>query len=111
MKAKEALHSGKLYLPGDEEILKEQFECLEKLYDFNQTRPSEFEKRTNLLKEMFGESGNRKAQFHDLWWSSRWGNGDFYRVAGVLAFLFIKECQAAPTVWQFVSYMLERLGM
>ncbi|MBQ7956303.1 MAG: sugar O-acetyltransferase [Lachnospiraceae bacterium] len=57
MNAKEALHSGKLYLPGDEEILKEQFECLEKLYDFNQTRPSEFEKRTNLLKEMFGEIG------------------------------------------------------
>lgn len=54
----EILHSGELYLPGEEEILKEQLKCLEKLYDFNNTRPSEFDKREKMLKEMFAEIGD-----------------------------------------------------
>jgi galactoside O-acetyltransferase len=51
------LHSGEIYYPSDDAIMKEQMKCLEKLYDFNQTRPSEMEKRTELLKEMFAEIG------------------------------------------------------
>ena len=58
MKMKDKLHTGELYLPGDEEIMKEQTLCLEKLYDFNETRPLEGEKRTKLLKEMFAEIGD-----------------------------------------------------
>lgn len=54
----EKMHSGDLYLPGDEEIMKEQLKCLEKLYAFNQTRPSELDKRDALLKEMFAEIGS-----------------------------------------------------
>ena len=54
---KERMHSGELYLPGDEEIMKEQLCCLEKLYDFNMTRPHEQEKRAAMLKEMFAEIG------------------------------------------------------
>lgn len=57
MSMKDKLHTGELYLPGDEEIMREQTLCQEKLYDFNATRPSEFEKRTKLLKEMFAEIG------------------------------------------------------
>lgn len=57
MSMKDKMHTGELYLPGDEEILKEQEKCLEKLYDFNNTRPSEMEKREKLLKEMFAEIG------------------------------------------------------
>lgn len=57
MSMKDKMHSGELYLPGDEEILKEQFACLEKLYDFNATRPRELEKRAKLLQEMFAEIG------------------------------------------------------
>lgn len=66
----EQLHSGELYLPCDEEILKEQFECLEKLFDFNNTRPSELEKREQLLKEMFAELGTGcyiEPPFHSNW--------------------------------------------
>lgn len=51
------LHSGEIYFPTGEEIMEEQAKCLEKLYDYNQTRPMEGEKRTNLLKEMFAEIG------------------------------------------------------
>ena len=54
---KDKMHTGELYLPGDEEILKEQIKCLDRLYDFNQTRPTELEKREKLLKEMFAEIG------------------------------------------------------
>ena len=51
------IHSGEIYLPMGEEIMGEQLNCLEKLYDFNQTRPLEQEKRAKLLKEMFAEVG------------------------------------------------------
>lgn len=52
MSEKDKQHTGEVYFPGDPEILEEQIQYQEKLYDYNQTRPSEQEKRTNLLKEM-----------------------------------------------------------
>ncbi len=54
---KEKMHCGELYLCEDPDIMTEQRACLEKLYDFNQTRPSELDKRTAMLKEMFAEIG------------------------------------------------------
>lgn len=57
MNEREKLHTGELYLPGDEEIMKEQTACMERLYDYNATRPSEGEKRARLLKEMFASIG------------------------------------------------------
>ncbi len=51
------LHTGEIYFPGDPEIHAVQSLCQEKLFDFNQTRPSELEKRTAMLKEMFAEIG------------------------------------------------------
>ena len=57
MSMKEKMHTGELYLPNGEEIMNEQLQRREKLYDFNATRPLEQEKRTALLKEMFAEIG------------------------------------------------------
>lgn len=57
MSMKEKMHTGELYLPNDEEIMNEQLQRLERLYDFNATRPLGQEKRTALLKEMFAEIG------------------------------------------------------
>ncbi len=57
MTHREKLHAQILYLPTDEEIMQEQALCLEKLYDYNATRPLEKEKRQKLLKEMFAEIG------------------------------------------------------
>ncbi len=54
---KEKMHTGELYLPGDPEIMYQQAKCLERLYEFNMTRPSEMDKRQALLKEMFAELG------------------------------------------------------
>ena len=53
----EELHSGELYFPGKEEILREQAACLEKLYAFNATRPCESEQRERLLSDMFAQIG------------------------------------------------------
>ena len=54
---KEKMHTGELYLPNDSEIAAEQEQCLDRLYDFNMTRPTEGEKREAMLKEMFAEIG------------------------------------------------------
>ncbi len=58
MSMKEKMHTGELYLPGDEEIMREQLKRLDRLYDFNSTRPTEMEKRKALLKQMFAEIGD-----------------------------------------------------
>ncbi|MBQ4323982.1 MAG: sugar O-acetyltransferase [Clostridia bacterium] len=57
MTTKEKMQSGELYCCADEEIMKEQMLCLEKLYDYNHTRPSEGERREKMLKDMFAEMG------------------------------------------------------
>ena len=54
---KDRLHTGELYLPGDEAIMEQQEKCLEHLYEYNMTRPGEKEKRNALLKEMLAELG------------------------------------------------------
>jgi galactoside O-acetyltransferase len=70
MSMKEKLHTTELYLPGDEEIMAKQFQCLEKLYDYNATRPLEQAKRTAMLKDMFAEIGTGcyiEPPFHANW--------------------------------------------
>lgn len=57
MENKDRMFTGDLYLPNDAAITEEQNTCLELLYTFNQTRPSEQEKRNQLLKQMFAEIG------------------------------------------------------
>ena len=51
------LHSGELYDPGDADLMELQLRCLDRLYDFNATRPTELDKRAMLLREMFAEIG------------------------------------------------------
>lgn len=53
----EKMHSTDLYLPLDEELIREQAVWLDRLYDYNQTRPTEGEKRERMLREMFAEIG------------------------------------------------------
>lgn len=57
MDIREKMHSGDLYLSADEDLVAEQLTFVEKLYDFNATRPLEQEKRANMLKDMFAEIG------------------------------------------------------
>lgn len=66
----EKMHACELYLPEDEEIMALQQKCLEKLYDFNMTRPGEMNKRSEMLKDMFAEIGEGcyiEPPFHANW--------------------------------------------
>ena len=70
MTEKEKMRSGDLYLPNGDEIMTEQFQCLEKLYDYNMTRPTEQKKRAEMLKDMFAEIGDDcyiEPPFHANW--------------------------------------------
>ena len=57
MSKMDRLHTGELYLPNDPDIIEEQTACLDRLYDFNMTRPSEGEKRAEMLRQMLAEVG------------------------------------------------------
>lgn len=79
MLQKEKMHDISLYLPNDPEIVEEQTKCLDKLYSFNATRPTETEKRTAMLKEMFAEIGENcyiEPPFHANFGGKHchWGN-------------------------------------
>ncbi len=54
---KKRMREGRLYDPADDSIITQQRKCLEKLYDFNLTRPHEVEKRDAMLKDMLAECG------------------------------------------------------
>ena len=58
MTIKEKQHSGELYLPMDEEILREQLVYLDSLREYNEIPHVQMEKRREKLKEMFAEIGD-----------------------------------------------------
>ncbi len=51
------LHSQEVYFCDDEELVTEQVKCLDLLYDFNQTRPTEMAKRNEILSRLLAEVG------------------------------------------------------
>ena len=57
MTQKERMEKGLVYYCSDDEIMADQTKCLEKLYDYNMTRPSQGELRIKMLKDMFAEIG------------------------------------------------------
>ena len=66
----DVLHSGALYYPLAGEITEEQTRCLEKLYDYNHTRPSEGARREAMLRDMFaafGEGSYIEPPLHANW--------------------------------------------
>ncbi len=68
--SKRRMREGKLYFPEDDSIMEEQLKCLDRLYDFNMTRPTELEKREEMLKSMFAEIGEEcyiEPPFHSNW--------------------------------------------
>ena len=57
MYLKDRMNNGLLYRADDKDLMAEQAQMLEKLYDFNDTRPSQVVERNSILKEMFAEIG------------------------------------------------------
>ena len=54
---KRKMHTREIYSFSEQELVDEQTRCLEILYDFNQTRPSESKKREEILSRLFAEIG------------------------------------------------------
>ncbi len=80
---KQKMHTGELYISSDEALMKEQMQALKLLYDYNATRPSEFEKREILLKKMFAEIGSGCYIEPPLY--SNWGGRHVHFGKGVYA--------------------------
>ena len=67
---RDRIHTGELYFADEGEILQEQIGYQDLLYDYNQTRPSEGEKRAALLRKMLAEVGENcfiEAPFYANW--------------------------------------------
>lgn len=80
---KQRMRDGRLYLPNDEALMKEQQKCLELLYDFNATRPSQKEKRAALLKEMFASI--KEDCYIELPLHANWGGKNVHFGKGIYA--------------------------
>lgn len=77
------MHTGKLYTCADEELIATQMRAKEMLYDFNQTRPSDEEKRRALLREMFADFGENSYIEQPL--TANWGGRFVHFGSGVYA--------------------------
>ena len=74
------MEQGLIYDPGVDEIMGEQEKLLEKLYDYNMTRPSEGKKRYEMLKSMLGACGEGvylEPPFHANWGGKHCFLGDY----------------------------------
>ena len=67
----ERMVAGLIYNPGDEEIVKEQMVYMDKLWAFNQLKPSQIEEKEKYLKEVFAECG--EGCFIELPLHANWG--------------------------------------
>ncbi len=54
---RDRMKSGKLYNTADPQLQAQQRQCNELVYDYNATRPSETQRREELLKQIFAEVG------------------------------------------------------
>lgn len=54
---RERLHTQELYLPGDDTIILEQLQYLDRLFAFNAIPPSHIEEKREMMKTMFAEMG------------------------------------------------------
>ena len=57
MDIREKMRKGLIYIDNHEELIKERLNGKELVYDYNNTRPSEEEKRIEILHKLFGHAG------------------------------------------------------
>ncbi len=55
--ARQRMMEGRIYPPGDEEIMAEQVICMQKLWEYNRIEPKDMDKRFAKLQDMFAEIG------------------------------------------------------
>ena len=72
----ERMVKGLIYDPADSEIMKKQSVFLDKLWEFNQLRPSDYEKKQKYMQEVFGSCG--KNCYIELPLRANWGGHHLY---------------------------------
>lgn len=66
----ERMVKGLIYDPADEEIMREQLQYQDGLWEFNQLKPSQIEEKMRYMKEVFAECGENcyiELPFHANW--------------------------------------------
>ena len=71
MTQKERMEQGIIYNPNDEKIAKEQAPYLDKLWEFNNLKPSQYEEKLRYMKEIFAECGENC--YIELPFRANWG--------------------------------------
>ncbi len=79
----ERMVAGLIYDPLDEEIMKEQVTFQERLWEFNRLKPSDNEKKTRYMKEVFAECG--EGNYIELPFNANWGGHHLHLGSGVYA--------------------------
>lgn len=79
----EKMVNGLIYDPADSEILKEQVVFQDMLWDFNQLKPSEHDKKQKYMKEVFAECG--EDCYIELPFHANWGGHHVHFGSGIYA--------------------------
>ena len=79
----ERMAAGLLYDPGDSEIMAEQIPFQDKLWDFNQLKPSDYEKKQQYMHEVFAECGD--GCYIELPFHANWGGHHVHFGSGIYA--------------------------
>lgn len=80
MTQKERMKEGLIYDPGVDEIMDEQFPYVDRLYEFNQLKPSQVKEKEKYMKEVFAECGDNcyiELPFHANWGGKNVHFGDY----------------------------------
>ena len=79
----EKMVKGIIYNPGDEEIMSEQVQYQDKLWEFNQLKPSQYAEKMKYMKEMFAECGDNC--YIELPFRANWGGHNVHFGNGIYA--------------------------
>lgn len=79
----ERMAEGLIYDPGDPEIMSMQVPFQDALWEFNQLKPSEYEKKTEYMKKVFAECGDNC--YIELPFRANWGGHNVHFGSGIYA--------------------------
>ena len=79
----EKMVKGFIYNPSDEEIMSEQIPYQDKLWEFNQLKPSQYSEKMKFMKEMFAECGDNC--YIELPFRANWGGHHVHFGNGIYA--------------------------
>ncbi len=77
----ERMTAGLIYDPGDPEIMSMQVPFQDALWEFNQLKPSDYEKKTEYMKKVFAECGDNC--YIELPFRANWGGHNVHFGSGI----------------------------